>query len=321
MGFVSFAATSGLFVLASRFVERLSLPHITPDELQFTFKLPASLPEAPLHLWRAITFRTADGKVLRGDFWAQPQPAPTVIVCHGYRVTREVLRPVAAMEYAHGYNILLFDFRGHGDSESVATSGGRAEVSDLEAAINVAVLQPETLSGKLILHGFSMGAAVALLMQPHPEVAAIVADSPYANLEEILRHLIEQDLRQVSQRWQGPWRVVAEAIPLVSWGIMLAGKAVYLVRFRHPLGARPEASLRNKQTRKRAYPPILLIHGLDDLAIPVTHARRLAACARAQNIPLSTFYVAGANHCAAYGLDPSGYIQACRTFLQSALTA
>jgi hypothetical protein len=93
MGFVSFAATSGLFVLASRFVERLSLPHITLDELQFTFKLPASLPEAPLHLCRAITFRTADGKVLRGlwsgPFWLYPGMSYFLAKCADCLVLQE----------------------------------------------------------------------------------------------------------------------------------------------------------------------------------------------------------------------------------------
>jgi len=39
----------------------------------------------------------------------------------------------------------------------------------------------------IIIHSFSMGAAVALLIPPRPEVAAINADSPYARLDDILR--------------------------------------------------------------------------------------------------------------------------------------
>ncbi len=74
-----------------------------------------------------------------------------------------------------GCNLLLFDFRGHGQSDRATMSLGNAEVRDLQAAITVASQQPETLPGTVILRGFSMGAAFALLIPPRPEVGD---DSP-----------------------------------------------------------------------------------------------------------------------------------------------
>jgi hypothetical protein len=57
--------------------------------------------------------------VLCGDFLAQPHPAPTIIICHGYRVSRDYMRSAAALAYTIlGCNLLLFDFRGHGESDS-----------------------------------------------------------------------------------------------------------------------------------------------------------------------------------------------------------
>jgi uncharacterized protein len=70
-----------------------------------------------------------------------------------------------------GCNLLLFDFRGHGQGDSATISLGNAEVRDLQAAITVASEQPETLPGTVIIHGFSMEAAVALLIPPRPEIA------------------------------------------------------------------------------------------------------------------------------------------------------
>ena len=126
-----------------------------------------------------FVFQTDDGIVLRGEFLAQPNPAPTVIVCHGYHISREYLRSTTAYIYTlFGCNLLLFDFRGHGESDRVAISLGNGEVHDLQAAITVASQQPEIFPGAIVLHGFSMGAAVALLVPPRPEVAAIIADSP-----------------------------------------------------------------------------------------------------------------------------------------------
>lgn len=322
LGFAGLLTTSGVVFLANHFVEELSLPHISPDERLFSFKLPAKGPEPPLDHQRPVTFRTVDGKVLRGDFWAQPQPAPTIIICHGYRVSRETLRPVASLEYARGFNVLLFDFRGHGESESVNTSAGNAEVRDLEAALDVAILQRETLPGKIVIHGFSMGAAVALLMRPRPEIAAIIADSPYARLDEVIQHVIQLELAQRASTWKTPFSYLRNAFPALSWLVVAASQAVFFARFRHRLLVSPAATLRRWSASWRKapasccpYPPILLIHSQGDRAIPFAHACRLVEQARAQQIPLETYFVTDVGHCGAYGLDPESYTQALSRFL------
>lgn len=326
VGVASFLATGSVIALANHFVEELSSPHTHTTKQPFSFQLPSGAPEPPLSMRRPITFHTVDGKILRGDFWAQPHAAPTVVLCHGYRFSRDLLRPVAALEYLHGFNVLLFDFRGHGESQRVNTSGGSAEVRDLEAALDVAALQQETLPGKIVVHGFSMGAAIALLMQPRPEVAAIVADSPYAHLDEILRRLIHFELSHKTSRWRTPFSYLHRIFPAVSWMIVGASQAVFFARFRHRLIVSPAASLRRWSMHKYRvattgcpYPPILLIHGLADQAIPFEHACRLVAQARSQNIPLTTYFVAQADHCGAYGFDPAGYIQELKRFLASCL--
>src|SRR5260370_14467346 len=218
MGVISIAATSGLAILAHYFVDQLSRPHALPDRDLFTWKLPHPEPERPASQRRSLLFHTSDGKLLSGDFWAQPHPAPTIVLCHGYRITRTYLRPVAALEYKYGYNVLLFDFRGHGESESVATSGGNAEVHDLHAALTVAAQQPETLPGKIILHGFSMGASIALLSLPHPQVAAVIADSTSAPLDEILSSIVHCRLTANSSSCRPALRRLRPLFPAVSCG-------------------------------------------------------------------------------------------------------
>jgi predicted alpha/beta-fold hydrolase len=125
-GALSIAATSSLIMIAQHFVEELSRPHSPLHAENITWTLPNPEPVPPASQRRSILFHTTDGTLLSGDFWAQPHPAPTIIICHGYRINSTVLRPVAALEYKYGYNVLLFDFRGHGESESIATSGGNA---------------------------------------------------------------------------------------------------------------------------------------------------------------------------------------------------
>ena len=61
--------------------------------------------------------------------------------------------------------------------------------------------------------------------------------------------------------------------------------------------------------------PILFIHSADDQLVPVSHAQRLAALARAYRVPLATYYVEHANHCGANGSNPESYITHLQQFL------
>ena len=102
--------TSGLIMLANHFVNEFSHPHIIQEMEEFNLTIAPTAPEPPRAFQRPLVFQARDGTLLCGEFWAQPRPAPTVIICHGYRGSRAQLRPGAAVEYTLGYNILLFDF-------------------------------------------------------------------------------------------------------------------------------------------------------------------------------------------------------------------
>ena len=190
-----------------------------------------------------MTFQSADGTRLRGEFWAQTQRAPTIIISHGFHFPSVHFRSVAALEYAHGANILLFDYRGHGENSLIPTTCGNAEVNDLVTAVDVAASQPETSRGQVYIHGFSMGVAVAILLPPHAAVAGIIADSPYARLDEMIRMIISQILDQQTSRWHGPARAVRTLIPALTCLTFLGGQLLFHARYRHSLVASPDQTI------------------------------------------------------------------------------
>ncbi len=319
IGVLGLAVTSGLVMLARHFVEELSRPHALPDESLFDWKVPDPSPEPPDSYRQALMFHTSDGTFLSGEFWAQQRPAPTVIICHGYRVTRSHLRPVAALQYKLGYNVLLFDFRGHGESESKATTGGNAEVRDLQAALTAASQQPETIPGKIIIYGFSMGAAVALLTPPHPQVAAIIVDSPFARSDEVLRRYVHWYLTAATTS-RPALRRLSRTFPAIAWATVATSTIVFRLRYGHAMVARPDASFKrwkalSQTTLSPKYAPVLLIHDEKDPLIPVAHAHQIVAKARTYNIPVETYYVDDAVHCGAYGYNPEQYISVIQDFL------
>ncbi len=276
---------------------------------------------------RSLIFQTDDGVALRGDFLAQPHPAPTIIICHGYHISREYLRSTTAYIYTRfGCNLLLFDFRGHGESGHAAISLGNGEVHDLQAAITVASQQAETFPGAVVIHGFSMGAAVALMIPPRPEMAAIIADSPYARLDDILRRFVVNTLTEKTTWWSPLFQRLHVMIPAVSWAIVEIGSLVFRVRFGYPLIARPDKDLERWKALsmshpEHAYPPILLIHGEQDDVIPIAEARSLEAQARTLKFEVETYYVKDAEHCGAYERDPQRYITEVQQFLVRHLDA
>jgi alpha-beta hydrolase superfamily lysophospholipase len=317
---VGLTATSGLVFLANHLIDEFSQPHGPLEELELDWLLPHIGTEPPRFLQRPLTFNASDGTLLCGDFWAQTHAAPTIVLCHGYRVSRDHLRPVATIMYNLGYNLLLFDFRGHGDSDDVITTGGNAEVRDLEAALVAANVQPETIPHKIIIHGFSMGAAIPLLMPPHPEVVAIIADSPYSRSDEILRRLVEYRLMMQSVTWKQPLRQIQKLFPFIAWIIIAISMVLFKFRFGQTFVARPDKAFRRwfrraKKLQQPIHTPIMLIHASGDELIPIAHSRRLATAAQKLGIPLETYFVNSPSHCGASVYDLAQYTYVIQNFV------
>jgi alpha-beta hydrolase superfamily lysophospholipase len=320
-GIVGLTVTGSLALLAHLFVNEFSRPHSPLQDIDLTWDMPESIGEPPTALQRSLLFKASDGTLLCGDFWAQQQPAPTIVLCHGFRISRAHLRPAAELHYAYGFNVLFFDFRGHGDSDSVLTSAGNAEVLDLEAALFAASQQPETLPSKIIIHGFSMGASVALLTPPHPEVVAIIADSPYARSDDIMRRVVYQRLLETSYQWLPLFRPLRYLFPAITWCTVGLCTIDFRLRFGFSVVARPVASFkhwraaRSKHALHQQAIPILLIHSAGDTLIPIEHAYQIVAEAKAHNVTLETYFVEHVNHCGAYGYHPLRYTSVIHRFL------
>ena len=99
------------------------------------------------------------------------------------------------------FNILQFDFRGHGNSDDALITLGTLEQRDVAAAAALPAgpwLRPDRLMG------ISMGGSVAIMAAPDVPVAAVVADAAYAVLENpIANRMREAAIR--SPDWGRGW--------------------------------------------------------------------------------------------------------------------
>jgi uncharacterized protein len=209
-----------------------------------------------------------------------------IVMLHGLDGNRDsgsAALPIAKALVADGYDVLMFDLRGHGESGGERYSLGQLEVRDLAGALDVVRARGVHQIGTL---GFSLGALTELNAAPdHPEMRAIVADSAAANIYPVLE-------AQFTNRSGMP----SIFVPGVVW----FGRLLYGIDLADDVPARQVARLGNR--------PLLLIHGTADALFPVSNAYALQK-AGAKDPNLQLWIVPDACHTCAYEKNPELYLR------------
>src|SRR5262245_59775130 len=136
-----------------------------------------------------VAFDAADGVHLKGWWVPAAESRGTVVLVHGLNRSRiEMVRKVPFL-HQQGWNALLFDLRGHGESGGDVRSMGWFERQDVRAAADFARGKG---AGPVVLWGVSLGAATATFAAADdPAVAGLVCDSSYRNLPDTIGHHLQ----------------------------------------------------------------------------------------------------------------------------------
>jgi pimeloyl-ACP methyl ester carboxylesterase len=258
--------------------------------------------------YEEVSFQTSDGLILRG--WFIPAASAslettgqgkmagntcaTILVGHGYPFDKaNILRH--ALFLHPRFNLLLFDFRYFGESDGGYTTAGLLETRDVQAAVEYVKGRKDVNPEKIGAMGFSMSAA-AFILTRHPDIRAIVADSPYASLEGVLAR--QFFFLPGPTKW-----------PLVE-----------LTKFyaRLFLGVRVSDAVPAEVVRELTS-PLLLIHGDADSQIPMEHSQAIFANANPDTTEL--WVVPGADHGFAHGLESYRYELRVQRFFERNLCA
>ncbi|MEQ9407312.1 MAG: alpha/beta hydrolase [Fuerstiella sp.] len=201
---------------------------------------------------------TADGQNIKG--WlvnatgrsaGHVGRAPLVLYFPGNSLNRyervHDLQEVAS----HGFDVLVFDYRGFGDSTGTPTESALTADARLvwQYATDTLKYEPQ----RIVVFGESLGGAVALSMwsrtNPHPpQPAAMILSSTFASMS----------------------KTVAWHYPLFPFQFLLADRWPSIERI------------------GRVQAPVVVFHGTQDDMVPVAHARALAqASAQARFIEVS----------------------------------
>lgn len=203
---------------------------------------------------------SSNGVPLRG--WLIPpasrqDPAPTVIVAHGWSGNAADMLPAARVLREAGFAVALYDARGHGASGKDGPITILKFAEDIRACLDYLGTRPDLDPGRIGVLGHSLGGSGALLAAAmDPRVRAVVSCSAFADPRTITADFL--------RRFHIPlWPF----LPLVCR---------FIERW---LGTRME-DVAPKNVIGRIRAPLLLLHGARDRFIPPQHMEVLYGAAR-----------------------------------------
>jgi uncharacterized protein len=133
-----------------------------------------------------VSFKSTDGLLLKGWWFPVASADRAVVVVHGRGANRikSSFNPqkIAQFLLANRYSVLLFDLRGHGESEGVRYSLGQYEPRDVVAAIDFAQKKAAIDRKRVAIIGESMGGGSAIMtVKADPSVGPVITDSSFAD--------------------------------------------------------------------------------------------------------------------------------------------
>lgn len=211
-----------------------------------------------------VRFPTSDGLELHG--WFMPARgladsqicAPTVLHVHGNTHDIGAHRNVCQHLRDHGWNVMMFDYRGFGRSDEPGGLLGREVlVEDTSAAIDYLLTRGDVDSDRLVVFGYSLGAVLGLAASAErEEVDAVVAFAGFATWEGVAAD---------KAGWLGR--------ALISSGYDAVDSVV-------GLGDRP----------------LLIVHGTRDRLVGYDHAEKIRDAAATAGVPVEFLPVEGGTH-------------------------
>lgn len=201
-----------------------------------------------------------------------PPTAPTVILAHGWGSNKSAMLDRAALLHER-YNLVLFDFRNHGQSGAAMTTQGVRESGDVRAIVDW--LEAEKGPDRIAVFGASMGGASALAAADRDErIDALIVESTHATLANAIQA-----------------RLDVAGYPLSipgSWAILLGS----LFRTGEDASSvDPVLSISRLEER-----PVLLVYGGADDSIGPTDAEDMEAAAAEAGSDVQLYVCAAAGH-------------------------
>jgi uncharacterized protein len=236
-----------------------------------------------------VRFAAVDGVALRGWFVPCDTSTRAAVLLHGNGSTRSQMIARARLLRAHGFAVLLYDARGHGESAGSRVSFGRHETRDLLGALDYVRSRGAAEIGCL---GASQGGAtIALAAAQLRDVRWVVLEGVFPDLTTALDRRFRHTLRLPG------WLAGLFLRPIAEWRL---GASIREIEPRRNIGLLPC--------------PVLVLSGQRD---PYTTAEDTHALYAAANDGKKQLWlVPGAGHVDLYGAAGRDYEDRLLAFIK-----
>lgn len=244
-----------------------------------------------------VEFVTSDGIKIKAWFAKFKESDRAIILVHGMNSSRSAefaghFAEFAAKLQKQGFNVLMIDLRGHGQSGDARFTFGLKERQDVITAVNW--LEKQGFKpGKIGVLGVSMGSAAAIgATVEDTDIGALVVDSCFAEVYPVIKlHWYE-----------------ASGLPEIFlastlfFGNLLTGTSL--------ISSKPAIEIAKIPPR-----PLLIIHSILDDYIPVNNAYQLKIAD-----PLAEYWETTATkHPESYLINPEAYTHRVANFFKQNL--
>jgi uncharacterized protein len=148
-------------------------PERDPPGTRYAFSHPAE------EVWIPV-----DGATLHALWFRVPEPQGVILYLHGNAGSLRSWGTVAPELVAYGYDLLIFDYRGYGQSSGQIQSESQLHADAAAVAAWVLARYPET---PLVLYGRSLGSALAVRLAAEHQPRLLILESPFYSLEHLAR--------------------------------------------------------------------------------------------------------------------------------------
>lgn len=236
-----------------------------------------------------------DNLKLHGYKILNENPTDTwVITVHGYTSKGIEMSNYAKNFYDMGYNVLIPDLRGHGESEGKYIGMGWHDRLDILSWINLII--KDNTNAKIILHGVSMGAATVSMLSGEElpmNVKAIISDCGYTSVWNQFSHQLKS------------------MYSLPNFPVMNASSITIKLKTGYSL---KEASTLKQVAKSKT--PMLFIHGDIDDFVPYHMMDELYNAANCEKEKLT---IIGAGHAKSSKVNPELYWTTISKFINKYL--
>lgn len=241
---------------------------------------------------KTVSFMSEDGISLAGLLIKRPNAKRNVVLSHGYRGLKEMLHDFIPLFL--DANVLLFDFRGHGQSGDSLITFGYNESRDVRAAAKFmkSEIKKEL---PLVLFGVSMGGvAVIKAAADYPDLCdAVISDSAYTTLYSMVKRIAKRLLGHTAKT--NAFSFNQDIRPTIPF--FLYRPFVFFVGMLINISAGSKLmSFDLIDWVKRLTVPLLIIHSEDDEVISVKNAQKISEAAHNTGVHFKLWVGPSAEH-------------------------